>query len=150
MSNTILVVDPNGTNLGQHTMEEAEKLAENYGLDLAEVRPGVYKILDLGKLNYEASKRKTVKSKPVKDMKFKLNIGDNDYSTKIGHVQKFLVSGHTVRVTVWFSGREVTRPEAGVLLMEKIAESLDGFGSVTMDKTLQGKNMNMTIIPGKK
>lgn len=146
----ILVIDPNGNNLGQHTMEEAEKLADNYGLDLAEVRPGVFKILDLGKLNYEASKRKTTKAKPVKDMKFKLNIGDNDYNTKIGHVRKFLESGHTVRITIWFSGREVSRPETGIALMERIADSLVGFGSVTMDKSLQGKNMNMAIIPGTK
>ena len=148
MSNTILVIDPNGTNLGQHTMEEAEKVADNYGLDLVEVRPGVYKVLDLGKLNYEASKRKTMKAKAVKDMKFKLNIGENDYTTKIGHVRKFLEAGHTVRITIWFSGREVSRPEAGVLLMEKIAGSLTDLGSVTMDRTLQGKNMNMTIVPG--
>lgn len=147
---TILVIDPNGNNLGQRTMEDAEKVADNYGLDLVEVRPGVYKILDLGKLNYEASKRKIVKTKPVKDMKFKLNIGDNDYNTKIGHVRKFLEAGNTVRITIWFSGREVTRPEAGILLMEKIAQSLEDLGSVTMDKALQGKNMNMAIVPGKK
>lgn len=150
LSNTILVIDNNGNNLGQHTMEEAESLAENYGLDLAEVRPGVYKILDLGKLNYEASKRKVIKTKVVKDMKFKLNIGDHDYNTKIGHVRKFLMAGHTVRITVWFSGREVTRPEAGISLMERLSESLSDLGSVTMDKELQGKNMNMAIVPGVK
>lgn len=148
--NNVLVIDPNGNNLGQRTMEEAEKLADNYGLDLAEVRPGVYKILDLGKLNYEASKRKQVKTKTVKDMKFKLNIGENDYNTKIGHVRKFLEAGHTVRITIWFSGREVNRPEAGVQLMEKISESLVGLGAITIDKELQGKNMNMAIVPGKK
>ncbi len=146
----VLVIDPNGNNLGQRTMEEAEKLAESFGLDLAEVRPGVFKILDVGKLNYEASKRKQTKAKTVKDMKFKLNIGDNDYNTKIGHVRKFLDAGHTVRITIWFSGREVTRPEAGIQLMEKVAESLTGLGSVTMDKTLQGKNMNMSVVPFKK
>lgn len=146
----VLVIDNNGNNLGQRTMEEAEKLADSYGLDLAEVRPGVFKILDLGKLNYEASKRKPIKNKPVKDMKFKLNIGDNDYNTKIGHVRKFLTNGHTVRITIWFAGREVTRPEAGILLMEKIDESLNDLGSVTIDRTLQGKNMNMTVMPTKK
>lgn len=146
----ILVIDPNGENLGQQTIDDAEKLADNYGLDLVEVRPGVFKILDLGKLNYEASKRKQTKAKPVKDMKFKLNIGDNDYNTKIGHVKKFLESGHTVRISIWFSGREITRPEVGIILMERIATSLEGLGTVTMDKTLQGKNMNMSIIPGSK
>lgn len=149
MSN-ILVIDSDGNNLGQHTLEEAEKLAEDHGLDLVEVRPEVYKILDLGKLNYEAGKRKVIKNKPIKDMKFKLNIGDHDYDTKISQVRKFLVNGHTVRITIWFSGREVTRPEAGITLMERLNESLNDLGSVTMDKELQGKNMGMAIIPGKK
>jgi translation initiation factor IF-3 len=144
----ILLIDPNGNNLGQHTMETAERVAEDYGLDLVEVRPGVYKILDLGKLNYEASKRKQIKQKSVKDMKFKLNIGENDYNTKIGHVRKFLSSGHTVRITIWFSGREVTRPEVGLELMKRIATSIEDLGSVTMDGELQGKNMNMSVIPG--
>lgn len=146
----VLVIDPEGSNLGQRTMEEAEKIAEGYGLDLAEVRPGVYKILDLGRLNYEASKRKVVKNKPVKDMKFKLNIGDNDYGTKIGHVRRFLEGGHTVRITIWFSGREVSRPEAGISLMERVSESVGDLGSVTMDRELQGKNMGMSIVPAVK
>ena len=146
----VLVIDNNGNNLGQRTMEEAEKLADSYGLDLAEVRPGVFKILDLGKLNYEASKRKTMRAKPIKDMKFKLNIGDHDYNTKINHVRKFLTKGHTVHITIWFSGREVTRPEMGILLMERLDESLNDLGSVTIDKELQGKNMNMVITPSKK
>lgn len=147
---TVIVISPEGKNLGSMTMESAEKTADNYGLDLAEVRPGVYKILDLGKLNYEASKRKVTKAKQIKDMKFKLNIGENDYNTKIGHVTKFLEAGHTVRITIWFSGREVSRPEAGIALMFKINESLSHLGSVTMDPVLQGKNMNMTVVPGKK
>lgn len=148
--NKVLVIDSEGTNLGEHTIEAAEILAENFGMDLAEVRPGVYKILDLGKLNYEASKRKVVKNKVVKDMKFKLNIGDHDYNTKIGHVTKFLENGHTVRITIWFSGREVSRPEAGIDLMEKISMSLEGLGSITMDKELLGKNMQMSVVPGPK
>lgn len=146
---TILVIDPEGKNLGQHSMETAEKIAEKYGLDLVEVRPGVFKILDVGKLNYEASKRKQVKNKAVKDMKFKLNIGDNDYNTKIGHVRKFLENGHSVRITIWFSGREVNRPEVGVALMQKIALNVSDIGTVsTWSPEIQGKNMNMAIVPG--
>lgn len=150
MPETILLISPDGQSLGNKSMVEAEKIALGYGLDLAEVRPNVYKILDLGKLSYEASKRKQTKNKPVKDMKFKLNIGSHDYETKIGHVRRFLETGHTVRVTIWFSGREVSRPEVGISLMERVSVSLEGLGSVTMDRSLQGKNMQMSIVPTRK
>jgi translation initiation factor IF-3 len=106
--------------------------------------------VDLGKLKYEASKRKQVKSKPLKEMKFKLNIGQSDFDVKIGHVRKFLKSGSTVKITIWFSGREVSRPEAGILLMESIETVLEDLGTVYINNELQGKNMHMTIEPRKK
>jgi translation initiation factor IF-3 len=148
---TVLVIGPDGSNLGNHPMETAERIAEErFGLDLVEVRPGVYKILDMGKLNYEASKRKQVKNKPLKEMKFKLNIGDHDFNTKIGHVNKFLSSGNSVKITIWFTGREVSRPEAGIALMFKIDEAVSNFGTSLMDPALNGKNMHMVIEPRRK
>lgn len=146
----VLVIDPQGKNLGQHDLEAAEKMAFNYGMDLVEVRPNVYKILNLGKLQYEASKRKQVKAKSVKEMKFKLNIADNDFATKIGHIRKFIQSGHTVKVTIWFSGREVNRPEDGINLMEDIESAVEDIATVSMNTELQGKNMYMSITPGVK
>ncbi len=124
-------------------------MAEDYGLDLVEVRPQVYKILDIGKLTYEASKHKQPKVKPVKEMKFKLNIGPSDYDMKIKHIMRFLQSGHTVKVTIWFSGREVSRPEMGVDLMCDICESLAESGTTTVNPNLNGKNMTMVIDPFK-
>lgn len=132
-------------------MEQAERLAEEkFGLDLVEVRPGVYKVVDLGKLKYEASKRKQPKSKPLKEMKFKLNIGQADFGVKIGHVRRFLKEGNTVKITIWFTGREVSRPEAGILLMESIDTVVEDLGTVFINRELQGKNMHMTIEPRKK
>lgn len=148
----VLVIAPDGTNLGTHSFREAEKIAEEkYGLDLVEVRPGVYKILNVGKLQYEASKRKAPKVKPTKEMKFKLNIGDSDFNIKVNHIKRFLKDGSVVKVTIWFSGREVSRPEVGITLMQRIAADLDGFGVSTINESLQGKNMTMSISPtGKK
>ena len=132
-------------------MANAERLAdERFNLDLVEVRPGVYKILDLGRLNYEAGKRKTVKAKPIKEMKFKLNIGEADYETKINHVRRFLENGSPVKITIWFTGREVSRPEAGVLLLERINLEIEDFGTGSLNRTLQGRNMQMFIDPKKK
>lgn len=148
---SILLISPDGKNLGNHSFEEAEKIAEEqYGLDLMEVRPGVYKILDMGKLQYEASKRKQQKAKPIKEMKFKLSIGESDFQTKVKHIQKFLKSGHTVKVTIWFSGREVSRPTIGVDLMQKISLFTAENGTSSINTELQGKNMFMTIEPRRK
>lgn len=145
---TILLIGPDGTNLGSFDLDTAEQIAEQqFGLDLLEVRPGVYKAVDLGKLKYEASKRKQPKSKPIKEMKFKLNIGAADFDTKINHIKKFLASGNAVKITIWFSGREVSRPEVGVFLMQEIETRLEEFGTATINPELQGKNMHMSIEP---
>lgn len=151
MSDRILLISPTGENLGNHDLETAQRIAdERFGLDLIEVRPGTYKILDVGKLAYEASKRKQVKHKPAKEMKFTLNIGDHDFDTKINHVRKFLKAGSTVKITIWFSGREVSRPETGWALQQKIAAVLEDIGTVSINPELQGKNMYMTVEPRKK
>lgn len=144
-----LLIAPDGTNLGEHSLEEAEKVASVYELDLIEVRPGVYKILDMGKLQYEASKRKIQKSKSIKEMKFTLNIGNHDYETKMRKVLDFLKAGHSVRIAIWFSGREVSRPEVGIAMMQKIQETVDSFGVCSINSELQGKNMYMSIEPKK-
>lgn len=149
--NTVLVISPSGENLGAHTLDNAERIAsERFGLDLVEVRPGVYKIVDLGKLKYEASKRKQSKAVPIKEMKFKLNIGDHDFKTKVGHILRFLAAGSPVRITIWFSGREVSRPEAGVALMQAVTEAVGEAGVPTINPTLNGRNMNMSFEPRKK
>jgi len=150
VSNTILLIGPGGENLGQVTMAFAENKADWYGLDLVEVRPGVYKILNLGKLEYEASKRKQTKAKTLKEMKFKLNIGENDFQTKVGHIRKFLKEGHNVKVTIWFSGREVNHPEVGVNLLTKLSEAVSDIATSTLNPELQGKNMYMHLAPGVK
>jgi translation initiation factor IF-3 len=148
---TVLLIDPDGNNLGQHLLDSAEQIAEErFGLDLLEVRPGVYKIVDLGKLKYEASKRKQPKSKPIKEMKFKLNIGDADFITKCKGINKFLSAGNTVKVTIWFSGREVSRPDAGCSLMQAIIEATEPYGTAIPNWELQGKNMYLTLEPRKK
>lgn len=150
MVDQILLIGPDGTSLGNYDLTTAKRIAEDqFGLDLLEVRSQVYKVVDLGKLKYEASKRKQPKSKPIKEMKFKLNIGTSDFDTKINHVKKFLASGNTVKITIWFSGREVTRPEVGVSLMKEIEACLTECGTVNMSSELQGKNMYMTIEPRK-
>lgn len=151
LTDFILLISPEGENLGNHDLETAQRIAdERYGLNLVEVRAGTYKILDLGKLNYEASKRKTVKAKPIKEMKFKLNIGAQDYDTKIKHIRRFIEAGSTVKVTIWFSGREVSRPEAGVDLMNDIRVSVEEFATANIDPTLNGKNMHMILDPIKR
>jgi translation initiation factor IF-3 len=149
---TVLLISPSGENLGNVTKETAEKIAEErFGLDLVEVRPGVYKILDLGKLQYEASKRKQTKAKQTKEMKFKLNIGEADYQMKVNHIRRFLKEGHNVRVTIWFSGREVSRPEVGIMLMRKISLAVSDIATVSSwNPELQGKNMFLSIQPGVK
>lgn len=82
-------------------------------------------------------------------MKFKLNIGDSDFNVKVGHISRFLKNGSTVKITIWFTGREVSRPEAGLLLMENVASAVADIGTSSINEILQGRNMTMVITPVK-
>lgn len=147
----ILLIGPDNKTIGKFPRHKAEQIAEEeFGLDLVEVQPDVFKILDRGKQQYRQNKKKQPKPKPTKEIKFKLNIGPADFDTKIKAIQKFLSAGSTVKVTVWFTGREISRPEAGTLLLNRVQEAVLDFGVMEGTSSLLGKNLHATLQPRSK
>jgi translation initiation factor IF-3 len=69
---------------------------------------------------------------------------------KTNQIRKFIEQGHPVKITIWFSGRETTRPEVGINLMEDIEQVVEDIGTCSINRELQGKNMYMSITPGVK
>jgi len=144
----VLLIDPTGQQVGRFTVEKAQHIADHeYGLDLVQVSDGVFKILDVGKKQYEERKKKQPKPKPMKEIKLKLNIAPGDFETKIKAIKKFLSAGNNVRVTVWFTGREISRPEAGTLLLKRVEEAVIDFGIMDDNPSLLGKNLHATLQP---
>ena len=135
-------------------LSDALRRAQGIGLDLVEIaptaNPPVCKIVALGKFRYDISKHEREK-KPagakLKEIKFRVNIDDHDYLTKIRHGEEFLDRGNKVRVQLQFRGREMAHQEFGMQLMEKVREDLSGMSQVEMEPKITGRNITMTLTP---
>ena len=132
------------------------RMAREADLDLVEVAPGsnppVCKVMDYGKFKYEAAQkvreaRKNQVNTVLKTVRFGLKIDDHDYNTKVGQVRKFLKAGDKVKVMVVFRGREQSRPEMGIKLLQKLAEEVAELGAVESNPSIDGRNMVMVIGP---
>ena len=152
----VRLVGPNGEQLGIIKIEEALRMAQEVDLDLVEVSPNsappVCKLMDFGKFKYEAAQkireaRKNQVNTILKTVRFGLKIDDHDYATKRGQIEKFLKAGDKVKVIVVFRGREQSRPEMGVKLLQKLAEEVNVFGVVESTPSVDGRNMVMVIGP---
>ena len=135
-------------------LSDALRKAQSLGLDLVEVaptaNPPVCKIVDFGKFRYDISKQEKDK-KPsgtkLKEIKFRVNIDDHDYLTKIRHGEEFLDRGNKVRVQLQFRGREMAHQEFGMQLMHKVRDDLAGMSQVEMEPKIAGRNVTMTLSP---
>lgn len=153
------LVGPNGEQVGIVRVEDALRLAAEADLDLVEVapnaRPPVAKLMDYGKYKYESdmkardARRKQANTN-LKEIRFRLKIDEHDYETKKGHVERFLKGGDKVKVMIMFRGREQSRPEMGMRLLQRLAEDVSELGSVESAPRLDGRNMTMVIGPHRK
>ncbi len=154
----VRLIGPAGEQVGVVKLEVAQRLAREADLDLVEVapeaKPPVVKIMDYGKFKYEAAQkakeaRRNQAHTVLKEVRFRLKIDTHDYETKLKHAITFLKGGDKVKAMIQFRGREQSRPEAGVRLLQKFAEAVAEFGSVEHAPTVDGRNMTMIIAPVK-
>ena len=138
--------------------DEALRYAQERDLDLVEVapdaRPPVTRILDYSKYKYEQAQKQKAARKhqqqiTIREIKFRPKIAQNDYDTKKGHVNRFLKRKDKVKITIMFRGREVTHPERGQMLLERLAEELKDLAMVEQRPNLDGRNMTMMLGPSK-
>lgn len=152
----VRLVGPAGEQLGVVAIDVALRLAAEADLDLVEVAPNsappVAKIMDYGKFKYEAAQklkeaRRNQANTILKEVRFRLKIDEHDYDTKRRHAISFLSAGDKVKAMILFRGREQSRPEQGVRLLQRFAEDVAEFGSVESTPTVDGRNMVMVIGP---
>jgi translation initiation factor IF-3 len=137
-------------------IDVALRLAAEADLDLVEVAPNsappVAKIMDYGKFKYEAAQklkeaRRNQANTVLKEVRFRLKIDEHDYDTKRRHAISFLSQGDKVKAMILFRGREQSRPEQGVRLLQRFAEDVSEYGSIESTPTVDGRNMVMVIGP---
>jgi translation initiation factor IF-3 len=115
-------------------------------------QPPVVKIMDYGKFKYEAAQkakeaRRNQANTILKEVRFRLKIDTHDYETKMKRALGFLQAGDKVKAMILFRGREQSRPEQGVRLLQRFAEDVAEFGTVESTPTIDGRNMVMVIGP---
>jgi len=155
----IRLIGAGGEQVGVVAIDVALRLADEAGYDLVEIapdaQPPVCKIMDFGKYKYEiAQKAREARQNQthivVKEIRMGLKIENHDYETKKNHIEKFLLGGDKVKVTVQFKGREQTRPEIGFRLLQRLAEDVAGTGFVEFAPKREGRSMTMVLGPLKK
>jgi translation initiation factor IF-3 len=155
----VRLVGPNGEQIGVTRIEDAIRMAQENDLDLVEVapeaKPPVAKIMDYGKFKYQEAlkareNRRSQVNAVVKEMKLRPRIESHDYDTKKSHIERFLLGGDKVKVTIMFRGREQSRPEMGYKLLARLAEDLAEVSMVEFAPKQDGRNMVMVLAPNRR
>ena len=150
----VRLVGEKGEQLGIMPLVQAREVARKANLDLVEVAPTavppVCRLLDYGKFKYEQSKKereskKTQKVSLLREVRLRPKIGSHDFDSKARAANKLLNDGNKVKVTVMFRGREITHPELGFRLLQRMAESLKDIAVIDQQPSMEGRRMNLIL-----
>ena len=153
-----MLVDAAGTKRGVVPIQEALAEAEEAGLDLVEVAatavPPVCKIMDYGKMAYQAKKKKVhVKSSnEMKEISFSMKISEHDIDTKLKKAREFVEKGHKLRFNLILRGRERAYAETnGLNQLRRLVEKMSDITQVEqMSQHMLGNRLFAILAPGKK
>ena len=137
-------------------LSQALETARKHNLDLVEVAPTavppVCRLLDYGKYKYEQGKkerelRKSQKVSLLREVRLRPKIDNHDFEAKVRLVRKLLGEGDKVKVAIRFRGREITHPELGWKLLQRMTESLQGVAAIARQPLIEERNMNVILSP---
>jgi len=149
-------VGERGEQLGIMSLSQALETARKHNLDLVEVAPTavppVCRLLDYGKYKYEQAKkerelRRSQRVSALREVRLRPKIDNHDFESKARSVKKLLEKGDKVKVTVRFRGREITHPEFGWRLLQRMTESLQGVAAIARQPVIEGRSMAVILSP---
>jgi translation initiation factor IF-3 len=155
----VRLIDEEGRQIGIVKTSEALAMARQRDVDLVEVAaqasPPVARLMDFGRFKYEQSKkereaRKHQQNVQLREVRMKPKIDDHDIDFKTRTAAKLLKEGDKVKVTVMFRGREITHPQIGKALIDRVVKSLDNIATIEKDATLEGRHMTVILAPDKR
>jgi translation initiation factor IF-3 len=137
------------------SINEAEELANEEGLDLVEVSgkatPPVFRLIDYNKyLFQEKKKKKQMKSaatKPTKEIRFSPTIETHDLNHKMKHAKEFIDKGQQVKITITLKGRQRYNTGGAFDLMGRVAKELKEIASVQQEQKMEGNRISMSFAP---
>ena len=154
----MMVIGPNGEKLGIKSKQDALTLAGYAGLDLvlmsANGQVPVCKVIDYNKFKYEKLKKEKEQKKKqreqnleLKEYRLSVTIDKHDFETKLRNASSYLEKGHKIKVSIRFKGRQIAHPELGKEVIEKFAEGLSNFGSISEEAKLEGRSISLVVAP---
>lgn len=155
----VRLIDEEGHQVGVVKTVEALAMARQRDVDLVEVAaqasPPVARLMDFGRFKYEQSKKEREAKKhqqnvQLREVRMKPKIDDHDIDFKTRTAAKLLKQGDKVKVTVMFRGREITHPQIGKALLDRVTNSLDSIAMIEKDAMLEGRHMTIILAPDKK
>ena len=150
----VRLIGPDGEQIGVVSSREAQKIADEAGLDLVKIapnaKPPVCKIIDYGKYRYDlARKEKDAKKKQktveLKEIRLSPNIDTNDLNTKMNAAKKFLAKGNKVKITLRFRGREMALMNSSKHILDDLAEQLSDIAVVEKAPKIEGRSIGMVL-----
>ena len=156
----MMVIGPNGEQLGIKSRQDALTLASYAGFDLVLMsegaNPAVCKIMDYNRFKYEKKKKAKEAQKKqreaivdIKEFRLSVTIDKHDFDTRVKNSSKYLEKGHKVKASIRFKGREMAHTELGKDVLVKFADALSNVAVVEQKPTLEGRNMTMILMPKK-
>ena len=151
-----MLIDKEGNQRGIMSMQSALNLAQEDNLDLVQISEGkdhpVCKILDFGKYLYQKQKKLKRNKKNqhiihVKEIRLRLNTGEHDLITKLNKAKKFLEDGNKIKFSIMFRGREITRKDAAITMLDGVAESFSSISVIDKKASLEGRKMFLILTP---
>ncbi len=155
----VMVIGPDGSQLGVMSRNEALQIAYDSDLDLfcvaPNAQPPVCKILDYGRYRFEAQKKakeakRNQQNTEIKPLRLSPVIDTHDFDTKLKQARKWLESGMKVKIDMRFRGRMMTRQEVGMKIMNEFIEMVSDLASVDKTPKLEGNIMSCVLSPKKK
>lgn len=156
----VMVIGPNGEQLGVKQIRDALTLASYAGFDLVLISPNanpqVCKIMDYNKFKYESKKKTKENQKKqresnleMKEYRLSVSIDIHDFNTRVKNASKYLEKGHKVKVSIRFKGREMVHTELGRDVLLKFAKIVEDIADIEQKVSLDGRFMTMILIPKK-
>ena len=156
----VMVIGPNGEQLGIKSTKDAITLSTYAGFDLVLINPNgnppVCKVMDYNKYKYQNKKRQKENIKKqreanleMKEYRLSVSIDVHDFDTRVKNSSKYLEKGHKIKASIRFKGREMAHTELGKDVLIKFADALSNVAVVEQKPTLEGRSMIMILMPKK-
>ena len=150
----VRLIGADGEQIGVVSSREAQKIADEAGLDLVKIapnaKPPVCKVIDYGKYRYEMARKdkeakKKQKTVELKEIRLSPNIDTNDLNTKMNAAKKFLAKGNKVKITLRFRGREMAHMSSSKHILDDFAENLSDIAVVEKAPKIEGRSIGMVL-----